>query len=87
MPDNAKPRRHYDATAGQMVWMPRRIYAWLRALAAAEHRTISRQLELIITEWLAGAFRPGGADDHRTAALREAAEEWIATRPEKGREQ
>ncbi len=47
-----KPRRHYNTELGQMVWVPRAVYGRLRALAAAEYRSISRQLELIITEWL-----------------------------------
>ena len=47
-----KPRRHYNTELGQMVWIPRVVYGRLRALAAAEYRSISHQLELIITEWL-----------------------------------
>ena len=50
--EQPKPRRHYNTELGQMVWIPRTVYGRLRAAAAAQYRSISRQLELIITEWL-----------------------------------
>lgn len=75
-----RPRRHYNTELGQMVWVPRRLYGWLRTLAAAEHRTISRQLELIVKEWLWwGAEREeaGMTEGERTERLREAEKEWM----------
>ena len=46
-----------DTAAGQVVWMPKRIYHWLRRLAEAESRPVSRQLEVIITEWLESSLK------------------------------
>lgn len=67
---DTKPRRHYNTELGQMVWMPRKLYGWLRKLAAAEHRTISRQLELIVAEWKARALSAEGRRENGQRAAR-----------------
>ena len=84
-----KPVSQDDTAAGQVVWMPKRIYRWLRRLAEAESRPVSRQLEVIITEWLESSLKqtemisedapePLGAFLRR---LRQAEEEWKNPEP------